>query len=812
MVKSSKNTEKYIPKPIEAAALKELGQPYWRFYESKEDFEKVVEKFENQNIKINGKDVNAWCVACCNAFVSIGIKPETYSTESLTKAEQELKKNKPLWKKVQAAHLYNYAGFKPEIDLSDNKLSADDILQKISENLDKMEKGQIVDGKYQPSKAEKAVLRTLGNYGEFTRDPKSEDEIAKFSQEIKQRFGKIGKREDYQTAEPKSPKKQHKKTNRKDNTMSDDKEFKLSDEQLEFCKAHGIETTSITSEEAYKEAVKQFSNENADSQKDDIKTDDKDNKKDDSQKTTENGGKDDEKDESKDDKEKDDKNKKPLQCDIKQPEPEEKTDEKTPEWVVEKAKWYAAQAQEGKIQGYEQDTTKEGFAAKLENAEIHYSSPDNVTVSPDAGYKVFDTMLKEPDNQGRPIEFPDNASKEVATRLYAACVLNGNPMQGAVPTELDAETLAKSDLSEEQIKQVQDHLEASQKKNDGQQKNGEEKTGEEKPVEEKTGDEKAKQREDLKNAFALGYQPQNADFYKRNHGFTDEEIKPLEGAERKKLIDSLSSEQILDISKLVDHDLKKELEGIYEIKQQIEPLKQDMENAAKLGIAPEKYGAVLENGQLAEIDKPNDIKPLEGDERKDFLENTPVEQLSAALEKTKSLKKPTSEQQTAITELKQTIVTKAINEQTQAKEELHQMIKDGKVSLVKDEKTGKVEMTANDQKDLKRALLLTANIKSTQEAALKANGNNNEQYRQQQIANLRSRLNPEQAKSRQEKEDARDLVMAARLGIAPKDAKVTDHSGQEVKAKTGEDLKKYQSNLSKETMARLTQKFKGAEK
>lgn len=263
--------------------------------------------------------------------------------------------------------------------------------------------------------------------------------------------------------------------------MSDDKEFKLSDEQLEFCKAHGIETTSITSEEAYKEAVKQFSNENADSQKDDVKTDDKDNKKDDSQKTTENGGKDDEKDESKDDKEKDDKNKKPLQCDIKQPEPEEKTDEKTPEWVVEKAKWYAAQAQEGKIQGYEQDTTKEGFAAKLENAEIHYSSPDNVTVSPDAGYKVFDTMLKEPDNKGRPIEFPDNASKEVATRLYAACVLNGNPMQGAVPTELDAETLVKSGLSEEQIKQVQDHLEASQKKNDGQEKSGEQKEGKDTP-------------------------------------------------------------------------------------------------------------------------------------------------------------------------------------------------------------------------------------------------------------------------------------------------------------------------------------------
>lgn len=89
-------------------------------------------------------------------------------------------------------------------------------------------------------------------------------------------------------------------------------------------------------------------------------------------------------------------------------------------------------------------------------------------------------MLKEPDNKGRPIEFPDNASKEIATRLYAACVLNGNPMQGAVPTELDAETLAKSGLSEEQIKQVQDHLAASQQKNDGKEQTGDEKKGEEK--------------------------------------------------------------------------------------------------------------------------------------------------------------------------------------------------------------------------------------------------------------------------------------------------------------------------------------------
>lgn len=98
-----------------------------------------------------------------------------------------------------------------------------------------------------------------------------------------------------------------------------------------------------------------------------------------------------------------------------------------------------------------------------------------MTVSQDAEYKVFDTMMKEPDNKGRPIEFPDNASKEVTTRLYAACVLNGNPMQGAVPTELDAETLSKCGLSEEQIKQVQDHLAASQNKNNDVEKTTEEK-------------------------------------------------------------------------------------------------------------------------------------------------------------------------------------------------------------------------------------------------------------------------------------------------------------------------------------------------
>ena len=226
-----------------------------------------------------------------------------------------------------------------------------------------------------------------------------------------------------------------------------------------------------------------------------------------------------------------------------------------------------------------------------------------------------------------------------------------------------------------------------------------------------------------------------------------------------------------------------------------------------LGATPPVHMAsyAVDGKEPIEIKPDEDVKPLTGKEREEFIEKLSTQQLSDVLENA-CIKNDLAN------EVKQVITTKAINEQTQAKEELHQMIKDGKVSLVKDEKTGKIEMTANDQQDLKRALALTSNIKSAQETALKANGNNNEQYRQQQLENLRAKMSPEQTKAHQDKQDARDLVMAARLGIAPKGAKVTDHKGNEVTAKTGKDWEQYKSNLSKETMARLAKKFNVAEK
>lgn len=460
MAESSIKPQKYIPNPFEAYALKELKQ-LWRFYDSKEEFENKTAEFKKIKIETKIGEINKWQGARANALIALGAELFDYKEESLNAAENKIRENKTLWNKIQAAHLHNSAGLKPEIDLENCDLSAEDIFKKINESLDKLEKGKIVDGKYVPTKAEKNVLRTLGNYGEFIRDPRDEKEAAKFYKEIKKRFGIIAKRDDYQKFELKQQKKQTRKNERKENKMSDDKEYKLSDEQLEFCKAHNIDPAGITSAEAYKDAVSKIGKDTHDLQNnDDVKTDENDNKNND-------------KDDNKNDKTEPEKP--ALKINEGTPQPEDKTNEETPDWVTKKAKWYKAQAEAGEIENYEQDTSKEGFAAKFNNAEIHYSSPDEVTVSQDAEYKVFDTMMKEPDNKGRPIEFPDNASKEVTTRLYAACVLNGNPMQGAVPTELDAETLSKCGLSEEQIKQVQDHLAASQNKNKDVEKTTEEK-------------------------------------------------------------------------------------------------------------------------------------------------------------------------------------------------------------------------------------------------------------------------------------------------------------------------------------------------
>lgn len=643
MAESSKKTEKYIPNPFEAAALKELHQP-WRFYDSKEEFEKVVAEFFKETFQTEVGETNKWDAARANGLIAFGAELHNYERDSLDAAESQIRNNKELWKKVQAAHLYNTAGFKPEINLdSGEDISAEDILKRINENLGKLESGKIVDGRYQPSKAERNVLRTLGNYGEFIRNPRNEDEIAKFKKDVKRKFSNISKREDYQKFETKSKKKQN-KDNRKEKTMSDENTFKLEGEDLEFCTAHGINPEEITSREAFETRKAEI--ENAENSEE--KEDKKDNKKETSEKS------------EKEDENEENKKKEAIKVHVGEPNAEDKTNDEIPDWVKRKAEYYQGLADKHEITGYKQDTSKQGFAAEFNNAEIHYTSETEVTVSEDAGFEVFDVMLKEKDNKGRPVEFPENASKEVATRMYAACVLNGNPMQGAVPKELDAETLAKCGLTEEQIKQVQEHMAASQQQNNEQQKNGEEHS------EQKNGEEK-------------------------------------------------------QISAKAQEDIKK----LTEIRNNFNKMKQD----GKIAIQKDEHG------------KPQIVAGEKGS----------PEDVKAA---------------------------------TAIMQEAADLVKAG----LESNRGENTKLETQEQKDT------------------------NESLRQQQIENLRTRMSPEQTKAHQDKQDARDLVMAARLGITPKDTKVTDHKGNEVTAKTGEDLNSYQSKLSKETMARLTQKFKGAEK
>ncbi|MBO6281711.1 MAG: hypothetical protein J6N49_04170 [Alphaproteobacteria bacterium] len=112
------------------------------------------------------------------------------------------------------------------------------------------------------------------------------------------------------------------------------------------------------------------------------------------------------------------------------------------DWIARKAAYYKGLSDENKIENYERDeTVQNGFAASFNGAKIHYSTPNDVAVSKEAGLDVFDAMLKEPDNKGRRVNFSPDMTPEMAARLYAACLINGNEMGGNAPQ-----------LTEEQLK------------------------------------------------------------------------------------------------------------------------------------------------------------------------------------------------------------------------------------------------------------------------------------------------------------------------------------------------------------------------
>lgn len=620
-VKNKKNF--YIPNPFEASALKELKQP-WRFYSDKAEFDDVVSKYKETPITTPNGEVNAWLAARVNTVISLGAQISDYKEETIEKAENAIRSDKNLWSKFQAMHLYNSTGLKPEIKSVDEVENPSTVLQKINSHIDTIENGTFVDGKYVPSKEEKLLIRTLRNYGLFVRNPTPENE-ADFHNKIKNAFAKVIKRDNYLVpTKRKDPKTVSPRKNRKEKNMSDTAEFTLTDEQKDKLAELGIKAEDIKSTEDYNNAVTKAEG-NSQQTGDNTNSAENDNGND----TNDNSAS------------------KPLTVSIDQPNPQDKNDQNVPEWVAKKAEYYEKLAADGKIKDYEQDKTKEGFAAKFENAEIHYSSPDNVTVSPDAGFKVFDAMFKEPDNQGRPIEFPENASKEVATRMYAACVLNGNPMQGAVPKEIDMDELAKCGLSKEQFEQVKQFYEKNQ------------------------------QQQSQNNANAA---PEK------------------------------------QISAKAQEDIKK----LTEIRNNFNQMKQD----GKIAVQKDEHG------------KPQIVAGEKGTD----------EDVKAA---------------------------------TAIMKEAADLVKAG----LETNRDGNVKLNTQEQRDTNEAL------------------------RQQQIENIRAHLSPEEQQSHQDILEKRDKVMAKRLGMNTGEDKVTDRKGNEVTAKTGDDLKKYQAQISPETMARLKGKF-----
>lgn len=144
---------------------------------------------------------------------------------------------------------------------------------------------------------------------------------------------------------------------------------------------------------------------------------------------------------------------------LKEPQEEDKP-EKPKNWVQKKIEDYTAMSDAGKITNFDYDKeNKEEFIASFDGATVHYSSPDNVNVSENAGIKVFETILNEPDNQNRTINFADNMPHDTAVHLKAACLLNGRAMTGAQP-EFTAEDLQKlsQELGPERFKKLNEAL------------------------------------------------------------------------------------------------------------------------------------------------------------------------------------------------------------------------------------------------------------------------------------------------------------------------------------------------------------------
>ncbi len=130
----------------------------------------------------------------------------------------------------------------------------------------------------------------------------------------------------------------------------------------------------------------------------------------------------------------------------------------SPEWVQEKCQWYQAQNLPAFRLNLPSEQNPQEFEAEFAGATVHYATPNDVSVSKDAGFKVYDTILKEPQNKDREIEFPLNASTHLSTMLFAASIINGNKITGFDTNKFDINLLNKAvengEMTTEQLNTV----------------------------------------------------------------------------------------------------------------------------------------------------------------------------------------------------------------------------------------------------------------------------------------------------------------------------------------------------------------------
>ena len=137
----------------------------------------------------------------------------------------------------------------------------------------------------------------------------------------------------------------------------------------------------------------------------------------------------------------------PIEVSGEEKEPEPTVDD---DWVKRKKAYYDALSTSKAITDYEVLRADGLFSAKFNDTTITYSSPTTVSVSQDAKVAVFETIVRDPDNRGRPINFSATMSNDMKARLFAACVLNGALLGENAPESLSDEQkdLLKTELGD----------------------------------------------------------------------------------------------------------------------------------------------------------------------------------------------------------------------------------------------------------------------------------------------------------------------------------------------------------------------------